>query len=131
MGNALRRAFVMMKRVGIGKESVRPAIHRQPCEAAEAMFVFSSVIIVATWFLARLLWDHVLRPTWHGDPRRSRVRFACITSTGVLIAATGFGAVIGSIYGWAPGVAAGAVLVPVYCFMAVVLRMLLQAFSEE
>ena len=95
------------------------------------MFVFTSLLIAATWFLSRLLWDHVLRPTWRNDPARARMRFACITVTGILVAATGFGLIIGSFYGWLPGLIAGACLVPIYCFIAVVLRLLLRDFDFD
>ena len=89
------------------------------------------MLVAATWFLSRLLWDHVLRRSWRDRPERRRVRFACITITGVLVAATGFGAVIWSIYGMVAGIASAAVLVPIYCFMAVALRLLLQSFDVD
>lgn len=94
------------------------------------MFVFSSVLIAATWFIARLGWD-AARPQWRARPDRARRRFVAITATGALAACVGFGAVIGSIYGVVPGLAAAAVLVPVYVFMATVLRMLLGAFDDD
>ena len=95
------------------------------------MFVFTSMLITATWFLSRLLWDFVLRPGWRHEPARARRRFVCITVTGVLVAAAGFGFIISTFYGWLPGIIAGACLVPVYLFMAFVLRMLLKDFSVD
>lgn len=94
------------------------------------MFVFSSVLIAATWFLSRLAWD-LARPTWRTRPDRVRRRFAAITATGALAACVGFAVVVGSIYGTVPGVVAGVALLPVYVFMAVVLRMLLRAFADS
>lgn len=95
------------------------------------MFVFSSMLVAATWFLSRLLWDHVLRRSWRGRPERRRRRFVCITVTGVVVAASGFGGIIGALYGVVPGAIAAAALVPVYCFMAVALRILLQSFDVD
>lgn len=92
------------------------------------MFVFSSILIVATWFMARLCWD-LARPEWRGRPDRARRRFVAITTTGAAVAVGGFGAVIGSIYGLVPGLSAAAALLPIYIFMCVVLRMLLGSFS--
>jgi hypothetical protein len=95
------------------------------------MFVFTSGLIAATWFLARLAWDHLLRPGWRDRPDRARRRFVAITATGATVAVGGFGTVIGSIYGLVPGLAAAAALLPIYCFIAVVLRMLLRSFDSE
>lgn len=94
------------------------------------MFVFSSVLIAATWFVARVCWD-LARPQWRLRPDRARRRFVAVTASGALVACAGFGLVVGSIYGVVPGLAAAAVLLPVYVFMATVLRMLLRAFAEE
>jgi len=93
------------------------------------VFVFSSILIAATWFVARLLWDHVLRRSWRGSPRHARVRFVCVTATGAALAVGGFGGVVGAIYGLVPGLAAAGALLPVYCFIAVVLRLVLTAFD--
>lgn len=94
------------------------------------VFVFTSVLIAATWFLARLGWDRA-RPEWRTRPDRARTRFVAITSTGAVIALGGFGAIIGSLYGLVPGLAAAAALLPVYCFVAFILRMLLASFHWE
>lgn len=94
------------------------------------MFVFSSILIAATWFLSRLAWD-MLRPAWRSRADRQRRRFACITATGAAVAVAGFGLVVGSLHGPVAGLAAAAVLLPVYCFMAIVLRMLLSSFEVE
>ena len=64
-------------------------------------------------------------------PDRARRRFACITATGALLAVGGFGAVVGAIYGLVPGLVAAAALLPAYCFIAFVLRMLLASFDVE
>jgi hypothetical protein len=93
------------------------------------VFIFSALVIAATWFLARLLWDFVLRPSWRGNAVRQRLRFICITATGALVAVASFGAIVGSLYGLVPGLVAAGCLLPIYCFMAVVLRMLLNSFS--
>lgn len=93
------------------------------------MFVFSSVLIAATWFVARLCWD-AARPQWRSRPELAHKRFVAVTASGALVACTGFGLVVGSIYGVVPGLAAAAVLLPVYAFMATVLRMLLRSFAE-
>lgn len=95
------------------------------------MFVFSSILIVATWFLARLLWDHLLRPSWRNAPGKRRQRFLCITLTGGAIAVTAFGVVVAALYGSVAGIVAATVLAPVYGFIAVVLRMLLQSFDVD
>lgn len=95
------------------------------------MFVFTSMLIAATWFLSRLLWDHVLRRSWRNDPARARRRFIAITVSGVIVAAVGFGFIISTFYGWLPGIIAGACLVPIYLFMAFVLRMLLKDFDVD
>lgn len=89
------------------------------------------MLIAATWFLSRLLWDHLLRPSWRHDPARARRRFVAITVSGVLVAAAGFGCIISTFYGWLPGVIAGACLIPIYLFMAFVLRMLLKDFDVD
>ncbi|MCW2949298.1 MAG: hypothetical protein JWN41_311 [Thermoleophilia bacterium] len=89
------------------------------------------MIIAATWFLSRLLWDHVLRPSWRGNPAHKRKRFVCITVTGVVVAATGFGVVVSSFYGWLPGIIAGVCVVPIYVFMAFILQMLLKDFDVD
>lgn len=93
------------------------------------VFVFSSVLIAATWFLARLGWDRA-RPAWRTRPERARARFVAITATGAAFAVGGFGAIVGSIYGLVPGLGAAAALLPVYVFIAFVLRMLLASFDE-
>ena len=93
------------------------------------MFVFSSALIAATWFLARLGWD-AARPDWRSRPERQRMRFVAITATGAAVAIGGFGAVVGVTYGAVAGVAAAAALAPVYVFIAVVLRMLLASFAD-
>lgn len=93
------------------------------------MFVFSSILIVATWFVSRLAWD-LARPEWRRRPDRSRRRFAAITATGAIVAIAGFSTIVGATYGLIPGLAAGAALLPVYVFMAVVLRLLLGSFSD-
>jgi hypothetical protein len=95
------------------------------------MFVFSSGLIAATWFLAKLAWDHLLRPSWRDRPDRARRRFIAITATGAAVAVGGFGAVVGTIYGLVPGVVAAAALLPIYCFISIVLRMLLSSFDLE
>ena len=112
------------------RASLRPRSDT-PGYAGSDVFIFSSILIAATWFLARLLWDHVLRPGWRDRPDRARVRFACITATGASVAIGGFGGIIGALYGAVPGLVAAAALLPVYCFLAVVLRMLLASFAEE
>lgn len=94
------------------------------------MFVFSSILIVATWFLARLGWDAV-RPGWRRRPERARRRFVAITATGALLGAGGFGLAVGSQFGLVPGASAAAALLPVYAFIATVLRMLLTSFEEH
>lgn len=96
---------------------------------AACVFVFGSILIAATWFLARIGWD-VARPGWRTRPERARVRFAAITATGATIALGGFGTIVGVTYGLVPGVAAAAALLPVYVFVAVVLRMLLTSFDD-
>src|SRR4051794_30440012 len=95
------------------------------------MFVFSSVLIAATWFLSQLAWDRLLRPGWRARPDRARRRFIAITATGAVVAIGGFGAIVGALYGLVPGVSAAIALLPVYCFIAVVLRMLLSSFDSE
>jgi hypothetical protein len=94
------------------------------------VFVFSSVLIAATWFLARLGWDRA-RPDWRTRPERARRRFVAITATGATIALGGFGAIIGALYGLVPGIVAAAALLPIYCFIAVVLRMLLSSLHWD
>lgn len=93
------------------------------------MFVFSSILIVATWFLARLAWD-AARPAWRARPDRQRLRFVAITVTGALVAAGGFGTMVGLHFGLLPGIVAAVALLPVYAFIATVLRMLLRSFEE-
>ena len=87
------------------------------------------MLVAATWFLARLGWD-LARPQWRTRPELARRRFAAITATGVVVAAAGFGGMVASVYGTVPGLVAAACLVPVYVFMAVVLRMLLTSFAD-
>ncbi|MCW2921888.1 MAG: hypothetical protein JWL76_1762 [Thermoleophilia bacterium] len=94
------------------------------------VFVFTSVLIAATWFLARLGWDRA-RPDWRTRPDRARRRFVAITATGAIVAIGGFGAIIGALYGLVPGLVAAAALLPVYVFIASVLRMILSSFDEE
>ncbi len=93
------------------------------------MFVFSSVLIVATWFLARVAWDR-LRPEWRTRPDRQRRRFVVITATGAAVAVAGFGTAVGLTFGAVPGIVAAIALLPVYCFIAGVLRMLLASFES-
>lgn len=95
------------------------------------MFVFSSILIVATWFVSRIAWDHLLRRSWRHDPRRRRLRFTCITATGCALALAGFGSVVGALYGAIAGVVAAAALAPAYVFIAIVLRMLLRSFDVD
>src|SRR4051794_9425720 len=95
------------------------------------MFIFSSVLIAATWFMAMLLWDRLLRPGWRDRPDRARRRFACITATGATLAVGGFGAVVGAIFGLVPGLGAAAALLPIYVFISVVLRMLMREFHWD
>lgn len=92
------------------------------------MFVFSSLIVVSTWFLSRLAWDRLL-PTWRARADRLRRRFALITLTGALVAGAVFGAAVASHFDATAGLVAAAVLIPVYCFIAVVLFVLLDAFD--
>ncbi|MCW2926432.1 MAG: hypothetical protein JWM86_400 [Thermoleophilia bacterium] len=94
------------------------------------MFIFSSILVAATWFISRLAWD-AARPAWRAREDRRRRRFAVITATGAIVAAAGFGGIIGALYGATPGLIAAACLVPVYVFIAVVLAMLLSAFDVE
>jgi cation transporter-like permease len=93
------------------------------------VFVFSSIFVVASWFLAMLLWDRALRPAWR--ERRPGLRYACITATGCALACSGFGVAVGTFYGAKVGVIAAFALAPVYVFIAVVLRVLLRSFDMD
>jgi hypothetical protein len=92
------------------------------------VFVFSSLLVVASWFLAMFAWDRV-RPTWR--ERRPRLRYGVITATGCALAAALFGVMVAQFYGALAGLIAAACLAPVYVFIAVVLRILLRSFDIE
>jgi len=76
-----------------------------------------------------LLWDRLLRPQWR--EQRPRLRYGLITATGCLLAAAGFGAMVASFHGPVAGLVAAACLMPVYVFIAVVLRVILRSFNVE
>ena len=95
---------------------------------ATTVFVFSSILVAASWFLSMLAWDRA-RPAWR--ERRPRLRYGAITATGCAVACTCFGLMVGSFYGALPGVIAAVCLAPVYVFIAVVLRVLLRSFDVE
>ena len=90
------------------------------------MFVFSSILVVASWFLAMLAWDR-LRPAWKAA--RPRLRYGLITATGCVLATSLFGVMVAQFYGPLAGAIAAACLAPVYVFIAVVLRILLRSFD--
>jgi hypothetical protein len=92
------------------------------------VFVFSSILVAASWFLSMLAWDRA-RPSWRA--RRPRLRYGLITATGCGIACAGFGFMVGQFHGALAGIIAAACLAPVYVFIAVVLRVLLRSFDVE